>query len=103
MYFPGSAFLVSFTDPNSQLPNVKSVFKYLNDGFSMSEIYRFVAFLGIEVLLFIKQCPLKFMSGNKWWSAKVGATSLSDLVIFSIFSFYISLDFHELIGIVPLK
>ena len=22
--------------------------------------------LGIEILLFIKQCPLKFMSGNTW-------------------------------------
>ena len=65
MNFPGSAFLVSFTDPNSQLLNIISVFKYLNHGFSMSEIYRLVAFLEIGVLLFIKQCPLKFMSGNK--------------------------------------
>ena len=29
------AFLVSFTDPNKQLLNVKSVFKSLNHGFSM--------------------------------------------------------------------
>ena len=28
-----------------------------------SEIYRFITFLGIEVL-FIKQCPLKFASSN---------------------------------------
>ena len=26
-YLSGSKFLVSFTDPNKQLPNVKSVFK----------------------------------------------------------------------------
>ena len=28
LYLPGSAFLVSFTDPNIQLFNVKSVFKF---------------------------------------------------------------------------
>ena len=30
-----SAFLVSFTDPNKQSPNVKSVLKFLNCGFSV--------------------------------------------------------------------
>ena len=30
-----STFLLSFTDPNKQLFNVKSVFKLLNHGFSM--------------------------------------------------------------------
>ena len=35
LYFPGSAFLVSFTDPNKQLFNVKSVFKSLNHGVSV--------------------------------------------------------------------
>ena len=43
------------------------------------------------------------MSGNKWWSTKVGAKFLSDLVIFSIISSDISLDFHDLIQVVPLK
>ena len=43
------------------------------------------------------------MSGNKWWSTKVGAKLLSDLVISLIFSSDISLDFHELIRVVPLK
>ena len=43
------------------------------------------------------------MSGNIWWSTKVGAKLLSDLVIFSRFSFYIPLDFHELIEQVPLE
>ena len=57
-------------------------------------MYRFVAFLGIETLFF-EQCLLKFMSRNKWWSTKVGAKLLSDLVIFSIFS-------SELIPVVPL-
>ena len=54
-------------------------------------------------ILFIKQCLLKFMSGNTWWSTKVGAKLLSDLVIFSIFSSNIPLDFHGLIWVVPLK
>ena len=52
-------------------------------------------FLGIEISSFIKQCALKFMSGNTWWSTNVGAKLLSDLVIFSIFSFDITLDFHD--------
>ena len=54
-----------FTDPNEQLPNLKAVFKFFNCGFSVSEIYRFITFLGIEIIFFIKQCPLKFMSDNK--------------------------------------
>ena len=60
-------------------------------------------FLQIEILLFIKQCPLKFMSGTTWWSVKVAAKLLSDLVIFSILSSEIPLDFHELIQVMPLK
>ena len=35
LYLSRSAFLVSFRDPNKQLLNVKSVFKFLNHGFSM--------------------------------------------------------------------
>ena len=31
-------------------------------------MYRFIRFLGIEILVFIKPCPLKVMCGNKWWS-----------------------------------
>ena len=34
LYLSGSVFLVSFTDRNNQLFNVKSVFKFLNRGFS---------------------------------------------------------------------
>ena len=30
LYLSRSAFLVSFTDPNKQLPNVKILFKLLN-------------------------------------------------------------------------
>ena len=66
-------------------------------------MYKFITFLGIEIWLFIKQCPLKLMSGNTWWSTKVGAKLLSDLVIFSIFSFDITLDFHESIRVVSLN
>ena len=40
------------------------------------------------------------MSGNTWWSTKVGAKLLSDLVIVSVFSSDIPLDFHELIRVV---
>ena len=65
LYLYKSAFLVSFTDPNKQLPSVKSVFKFLNYGVSMSEIYRFIFFLEIEKLCFTKQCPLKFLCANK--------------------------------------
>ena len=68
-----------------------------------SEIYRFITFLGIEILFFIKHCPLKFKSGNRWGSTKVGAKLLPNLVIFSIFSSEIPLDFHNSIRLVPLK
>ena len=43
------------------------------------------------------------MSGNTWWPTNVGAKLLSNLVIFSIFSSAILLDFHESIRVVPLK
>ena len=43
------------------------------------------------------------MPGNKWWSIKIGAKLLSDLVIFSILSSEILLDLHESILVVPLK
>ena len=65
-YFSELAFVVSVIDPNKQFLNVKSVFKFLNYELSVYEIQRFIAFLGIELLLFIKQCPLKFVSGNAW-------------------------------------
>ena len=52
-------------------------------------------FLGIEILLFIKQCPLKFMSGDRWWLTKVVAKFLSDLVTISLFSSEIPLGFQE--------
>ena len=48
LYLSRSAFLISFTDPKKQLANVKSMFKFLNCGASVSEIYRFITFLGIE-------------------------------------------------------
>ena len=59
--------------------------------------------LTIEMLLFIKKYPLKCISDNTWLSTNVGAKLLSDLVIFSIFSPDIPLNFHELIRVVPLK
>ena len=43
------------------------------------------------------------MSGNKWWPTKAGETLLCDLVIFSIFSSDIPLDFYKSNGVVPLK
>ena len=39
LYLSGSAFLVSFPDPNKQLFNVKHVLKFLNHEFSGQEIY----------------------------------------------------------------
>ena len=35
LYLSGSAFLVSFTDPKKQLPNIKFVSKSLDHRFSM--------------------------------------------------------------------
>ena len=52
-------------------------------GPSLLRIYRFITFLGIEILFFIKQCTLKFMSDNKWWSTKVGTKLVFDSVIYS--------------------
>ena len=63
-------------------------------------------FFGIERLFFVKQCPLKFISGIKWCPKKIGAKLLSDLVIFLIFSIFSSkfpLDFYDSIRVVPLK
>ena len=56
----------------------------------------------MEILLFIKQCPLIFMSGNKWWSTKIGTKLLSDVVIFLTLSSDVPLDFHDSIRVVSL-
>ena len=64
LYLSGSVFLVSFTNPNKQLINLKSVFVFLNCGPNVSDIYEFIKFLGIDLLFFIKQYPLKFIFGN---------------------------------------
>ena len=60
-FFPGNEN--SERESNMQLFNVKSVFTFRNCGFSVQQLYRFITFLRIEIL-FIKQCPLKLMSGN---------------------------------------
>ena len=39
LHLSRSIFLVSFADPNKQLPNVKSVFKSLGHRLNMFEIY----------------------------------------------------------------
>ena len=70
---------------------------------SVEEIYRFSNFLLIDLSFFIIQCPLKVMCGNKWWSTKVGAKLLSDLVILSIPSSDMPLDFYEWICVVTPK
>ena len=69
-------FLVSFTDPNKQLPNAKSVSTFLNMNLVyISSIYHslfncsiyiyLLLFYGHKYYFFSKQCPLKFMSDNK--------------------------------------
>ena len=98
---PVSEFFVSFTDPNKQLPNEKSVFKFLS--WEPKKYIDLLLFCGIETSFFIKQCPLKFMSGNKWWPKKVGAKLLSDLVPSSIFSSDIPLGVHGWIRVVAWK
>ena len=65
-------------------------------------MYRFITFFRDRILLFIKQCPSKFMFGRKWWSKKVGAKLLSDLVVFSIFYSDMPIDFQESIWAVLL-
>ena len=57
----------------------------------------------LGIWFFIKQCPLKFISGNKWRSTKVGAKLLSYLVLFSRLSSDISLDFHDSTRVVLVK
>ena len=42
LYFSRPAFFVSCADLDERLPNVKYVFKLLNFGFSVKEIYRFI-------------------------------------------------------------
>ena len=96
LHLSKSAFLVSFTAQNKQLPNLKSVFRFLNCGFSVKEIIRFITFLGTEVLLFVKQCPLKFYSGNKCQSKKVGANFMSYLVILTISFFLYFVRFPQI-------
>ena len=43
------------------------------------------------------------MSGNEWWSTKLGTKLLSDLVIFLVLSSEIPQDFHEWIVVVTCK
>ena len=43
------------------------------------------------------------MSGNKWWSGKVGAKLLSALVIFSAHSSEIPLTFHDSVQVMLVK
>ena len=42
LYLPGSTFLVSFTDPNKQLPNTKSVSKSFEHCSGAYEIYIYI-------------------------------------------------------------
>ena len=43
------------------------------------------------------------MSGDIWLLTNIGVKRFSDLVIFSVFSSDISIDFHESIQVQPLK
>ena len=44
LYLSGSVFLVSPAYPNKKLFNVKSLFAFVNHGFSVLEVYRFIPF-----------------------------------------------------------
>ena len=105
LYSSGSAFLVSFRDPNKELCNVKSVFKFLTmDLVCKKYIYYYYFFRDINIVYILyKQCSLKFMSGNTWWSKKYGAKLLPDLVILQYYLQIIPLDFYESLPVVPLK
>ena len=62
------------------------MFKFFNHGFRIIEIYRSITCLGIEILLFIKYCPLKAKSSKMQWLEKFGTKKLLDLFISSILS-----------------
>ena len=55
------------------------------------------------MLLLIKQLPFGLTTRNGQVSVKVGAEVLSHVVIFSILSSDISLDFHKKISLVWVK
>ena len=63
-------------------------------------MYRFITFLGIDILFFITKYPLEFMSGNNWWSTKYGTKLLADLVIFLLIFSDIPSDFYNSILVV---
>ena len=52
LYLSRSAFLVSSTDLNKQLFNVKSVFNFLNHRLSIQEIYEFITFSRDRKIIF---------------------------------------------------
>ena len=63
LYLSTSAFLVSFTAPNKQLPSVKSVFKSFYHGSSLYVIYKCTIFLTRKDTLFcFKHITLNFKS-----------------------------------------
>ena len=66
-------------------------------------MYRFITFLGVEILLVNEQYLLKLLSGSNEWSTKVGTKLLSDLVIFSILLSDIPLDLNDSIWVVVAK
>ena len=74
---------------------MKTSFKSLNQIFSVWEIYKFITFLKAEILFLNKQFLLDFTTGNGRESVKLGEKVLSDVVMFSILSSGIPLDFHE--------
>ena len=62
LYLYKSALLV--INPKKQLPNAKSISKYLDHKSSVWQIYKFNAPREGLLLLLIKQCPLNVISGN---------------------------------------
>ena len=74
---------------------MKTSFKSLNQIFSVWEIYKFITFLKAEILFLNKQFLLDFTTGNGRESVNLGENVLSDVVMFSILSSDIPLDFHE--------
>ena len=74
---------------------MKTSFKSLNQIFSVWEIYKFITFLKAEILFLNKQFLLDFTTGNGRESVILGEKVLSDVVMFSILSSGIPLDFHE--------
>ena len=79
---------------NKKLPNVKSVFKSLDQGFSVSEIHKFTTFWWKKMPLILEHFLTNNTRGSRWCSIKLWAKESTE-PIFLILVSDIPLDFYE--------